>query len=72
MALTYPAVKSALTPGPSGISGAFAPENRGSVFFPLANIFLSNFLNLVWLGPWTTRVMRERKHQGKLMGSTLD
>ena len=64
MALTYPAMKSALQSGPSGIAGAFALENRGSVLFPLATIFLGNLLNLVWLGPWTTKVMRERKHQG--------
>ena len=65
MALTYPAMNMGLRTGPSGLSGVFAADNRSDVLFPLASSFSLNLLNLVVLGPWTTKVMRLRKHQGK-------
>lgn len=30
---------------------------------PLATIFVTSLMNLVYVGPMTTKVMRERKHQ---------
>ena len=34
-----------------------------SVFLPLATIFVTGLANLVFLGPATTKIMKERKHQ---------
>jgi hypothetical protein len=30
---------------------------------PLAGMAVLGAMNWLWLGPWTTKVMRERKHQ---------
>ncbi|KAI4204140.1 MAG: hypothetical protein LQ350_001331 [Teloschistes chrysophthalmus] len=77
LALTYPAsstsAKSKLlgsslggggrVGGANGFSGVFASENRWSVLLPIATVFGINLLNLTYVGPATTRIMRERKHQ---------
>ncbi|MCJ1261899.1 hypothetical protein MMC22_001768 [Lobaria immixta] len=63
LALTYPGIKSPLGLAPSGIGGFFAENNRYSVLTPLVTIFAINVANLVVLGPATTKIMRERKHQ---------
>ena len=61
LALTYPG-----TPGaPSSLSGTFAEPNRWSVLVPVATMFVTSFFNMTIIGPATTRVMKERKHQGK-------
>jgi hypothetical protein len=64
LALTYPGSGAPLGAA-SGFPGAFAEENRWSVLVPLATIFVTSVANLLFLGPATTRVMRERKVQGK-------
>lgn len=63
MALTYPGSHSPLRSTPSGLTGFFDPENRFSVLAPITAIFLMNMSNLLVIGPATTQVMRERKHQ---------
>ena len=50
----------------AGISGVMAESNRWSVMIPLATIFLTSVLNLLVLGPATTKTMKERYHQGTL------
>ena len=39
------------------------PENRVHVFTPLAIMFVTALANVAYLGPATTKCMRERKHQ---------
>lgn len=67
MALTFPGRGSNILNGvtATGFSGLFAEQNRYSVLAPIGTIFVSGLLNAVWLGPLTTKTMRERKHQGK-------
>ena len=62
LALTYPGSRGA----PSSLSGVLADENRWSVLIPLAANFAAGAVNMLWLGPKTTEVMRLRKHQGEL------
>jgi hypothetical protein len=64
LALTCPGSRTLLCAA-SGFSGASAEVNRWSVLAPLATIFVTSVANLLFLGPATTRVMRERKVQGK-------
>jgi hypothetical protein len=64
LALTYPG-SGTLLGAASGFSGVFAEVNGWSVLAPLATIFVTSVANLLFLGPATTRVMRERKVQGK-------
>lgn len=66
LALTYPGEKSSLTSNstPSGLGGFLAEKNRTSILIPLMTIFASSLANLFVVGPATTRIMRERKHQG--------
>ena len=71
MALTYPGIKS-LSPmhgqaEKSSIMGVLEPSNFWSVAVPLASMFVLNAVNLVWAGPVTTRLMKERKHQGEFV-----
>ena len=47
-----------------GISGLAAPENRLNTLLPMATVALTGLINMFWLRPLTTRIMRERKHQG--------
>jgi hypothetical protein len=46
-----------------GLAGIFEPTNRWPVLIPLATIFITSLVNLVYVGPTTTKVMKERKHQ---------
>jgi hypothetical protein len=64
LALTYPGSGIPLGVA-SGFSGALAEVNKWSVLVPLATIFVTSVANPLFLGPATTRVMRERKVQGK-------
>ena len=61
---TYPAVPG--TSIKSGAAGVLASDNKWKVLVPLATIFVASVLNMVWFGPATTRVMKERKRQGVL------
>ncbi|MCJ1462471.1 hypothetical protein MMC07_001073 [Pseudocyphellaria aurata] len=63
LALTYPGIKSTVGSTPSGIGGFLAENNRYSVLAPIVTIFAINVANLLVLGPATTRIMLERKHQ---------
>jgi hypothetical protein len=46
-----------------GLAGVLEPANRWAVLTPLATIFVTSLLNLFYVGPTTTKVMKERKHQ---------
>ena len=71
MALTYPGVRVTTPLGvadqKSSLSGVLDERNRMSVLLPIAAIFVMNAVNLVYAGPVTTRIMKERKHQGKIL-----
>jgi hypothetical protein len=60
LALTYPGSSSPLGTG----SGILAEGNRWSVIVPLATMFVTSLANLAFIGPATTNIMKERKHQG--------
>ncbi|TVY49857.1 putative mitochondrial outer membrane protein [Lachnellula cervina] len=62
LALTYPGSRNPLGPS-SSLSGTLAESNRWSVLAPLATMFVGGLVNLVYVGPATTRIMRERKVQ---------
>jgi hypothetical protein len=67
LALTYPGVKTRYTEGvtsASGFRGTFQEANRWSVLAPIAFIFVSGLVNWAFIGPATTAIMIERKHQG--------
>lgn len=70
LALTWPGEKVA------GVGGAVVRSNAGwrglmegrnvmDALVPVAVMFGTSLLNLVLLGPATTKVMKERKHQGE-------
>jgi hypothetical protein len=63
LALTYPGAKAPFST-PSSLAGTFAEVNRWSVLAPLATVFVTSLINMVVVGPATTNIMRERKHQG--------
>ncbi|KAG8534149.1 uncharacterized protein KY384_000993 [Bacidia gigantensis] len=70
IALTYPASSAGAhlsplgaSPPQSSFSGVFQSGNRMTVLVPIAAMFLTGLANLVVLGPATTKVMKERKHQ---------
>jgi len=63
LALTYPGAKTLLGTA-SGLNGTFADVNRWSVLIPIAGMFATGLANMLWIGPATTRIMKERKHQG--------
>lgn len=46
-----------------GIGGLLAHGNRWTAFYPILAMFGSSLLNLLVLGPATTKVMKQRKHQ---------
>lgn len=48
-----------------GISGLVAPENRLNTLLPMATVAITGLINMFVLRPLTTKIMRERKHQGK-------
>ncbi|KAH9827462.1 putative mitochondrial outer membrane protein [Teratosphaeria destructans] len=47
----------------AGWKGLLESDNLWTAFVPLALAFGTSLLNLVLLGPMTTKVMKERKHQ---------
>jgi len=49
----------------TGYAGVLAEGNLWAALVPIAVMFGTSLLNLVVLGPATTRVMRRRKHQGE-------
>ncbi|TAQ85875.1 hypothetical protein B7494_g5777 [Chlorociboria aeruginascens] len=61
LALTYP--RSLLLGTASGPSGTFAQVNRWSVLAPLTIMFLGGLVNMVFVGPVTVNIMKDRKHQ---------
>ena len=65
LALTYPGEKTPLG-SPSSIQGVFSEGNRLNVLTPLLAIFGTSLANLLFLGPRTTQIMLERRHQGQL------
>ena len=73
LALTYPGEKSSLISSstPAGLGGFLAEKNRISVLVPLVTVFASSLANLLVIGPATTRIMRERKHQGTFMRNLM-
>ncbi|KAK3626957.1 hypothetical protein LTR56_019496 [Elasticomyces elasticus] len=71
LALTWPgdslgSVKlggNALARKDTGFAGVMAQSNFWDALVPIAVMFGTSLLNLVVLGPATTKVMRQRKHQ---------
>lgn len=70
LALTWPGEKVLETAGTlavrrhAGALGLLEKENLWSGLVPVAVMFASGFLNLTLFGPMTTKVMKQRKHQG--------
>jgi len=62
LALTYPG--SQLLGIPSGLRGTLAESNRWSVLIPLATTLVTSVANWAFVGPATTKIMKDRKHQG--------
>ncbi|EHK96412.1 putative Uncharacterized mitochondrial outer membrane protein [Glarea lozoyensis 74030] len=60
LALTYPGSLG----GSSSISGVLEKSNKWGVLVPLATMFVTGLANVAYIGPETTRIMRERKVQG--------
>lgn len=69
LALTYPGTKPL---GASGLSGAFADVNRWSVAVPILTTLVAGLANLIFIGPATTNIMKERKHQGKTSKNVVE
>lgn len=71
LALTFPGERIAAAAGigearqNAGYRGLLHPDNTWSALVPIGLMFVTSALNLLVLGPATTKVMRERKHQGK-------
>nr|OQO16121.1 hypothetical protein B0A51_16495 [Rachicladosporium sp. CCFEE 5018] len=68
LALTWPGDKIAGVAGrelrkDSGWAGILSGENFWVAGVPVALMFLTSAVNLVWFGPATTKILRERKHQ---------
>ena len=53
----------------AGYAGLMEDGNLWTALLPVALMFGTSLLNLVVLGPATTKVMRERKHQGEFAQS---
>lgn len=69
LALTWPGEKVAAVGGTAmrqnaGPSGLMEGDNMWMALVPIAVMCGTSLVNLVFLGPATTKVMRERKHQG--------
>lgn len=76
LALTWPGDRiasagSATVRKDAGFWGTLSENNLLDAGVPVAIMFATSFVNLVALGPMTTRIMRERKHQGMLASSFL-
>jgi hypothetical protein len=67
LALTWPEEKVADSPlrRDAGWRGVFETGNVWDALVPIGLMFGTGLLNLAMLGPATTKVMRERKHQGE-------
>lgn len=68
--LTFPGERTAIgtTRGPrmnAGISGLFDSTNFGSVTMPLLIVLGTSIANLAVVGPMTTKIMKQRHHQGR-------
>jgi len=65
LAFTYPGTRPVLSTSPisAGWSGVLAETNRRSALIPLVTMFATSLANMLFVGPETTRIMRERKHQ---------
>ena len=63
MALTFPSERTAISTRPGSLSGVLDESNRSHVLTPIAIMFVTSLVNLAYLGPATTKCMRERKHQ---------
>ena len=72
LALTFPGERTATGFRPSGLSGVLDPQNRVHVLTPLITMFVTSLANFVAVGPATTRIMKERKHQGEEAASMTD
>ncbi|KAI9862781.1 MAG: hypothetical protein M1813_004277 [Trichoglossum hirsutum] len=71
MALTYPGTRTTAGLQKSGMLGVLAQENRFGVLLPLLTIFTTSLANLTLVDPATKRILRERKHQGKLSSLSI-
>ena len=49
-----------------------AEKNRMNVLLPIVTIFATSILNLAYVGPATTKIMKDRKHQGMLIINNRD
>lgn len=65
LALTFPGSSTPIGRTASGLGGVMHEKNRWSVLVPLVAMFVPAVLNLLVVGPATTGIMRERKHQGE-------
>ncbi|KAB5558501.1 hypothetical protein GE09DRAFT_115683 [Coniochaeta sp. 2T2.1] len=68
MALTYPGSKALVGGSASGLAGVLDAGNRWSVLAPLATIFLTGLANMAFVGPATTKTMKDRKMQERKDG----
>lgn len=68
LALTYPG--SNLLGSKSSIPGVLEPRNRGTLV-AIGSVFVAGVVNMVYVGPETTRIMRARKVQGMFFSSLL-
>lgn len=66
LALTYPGERTAMAFRASSLSGVLEKQNILHVLTPLVAMFVTSLANLVAVGPATTRIMKERKHQGNV------
>lgn len=67
LALTYPGHTSVLAASASSLKGCLDETNRYTVLLPILVMTAMNMTNLLVLGPATTKIMRERKHQGRIL-----
>jgi len=63
LALTYPGERTAIGTGPSSLGGVLQESNRYGVLAPILIMFGTGLANLLVIGPATTKIMKERKHQ---------
>jgi len=77
LALTWPGEKVAAAAGfgearrANGFQGLMNPDNMWTALVPIGLMFVTSVLNMLVLGPATTKVMRPRKHQGMLLLTLL-
>ncbi|KAI9757354.1 MAG: hypothetical protein M1835_000657 [Candelina submexicana] len=64
LALTYPGERSPPRSTRSGLAGVLDAKTRWQVLVPILTILSTSLANLAVIGPATTKIMRERKHQG--------